>query len=394
MKLPNIIKRVLVAAAAVGVTALVVGGGTAQAAQIPWVPGQPLPTTSTPAFNVFTNIPYGVGNEADFVRIRPSTGDGTNNGPNGERNALFVDPMNAACNVGDMYDIRTYIHNGADDDYNDNGNGTAVAHGAKLAMTAPLNTTSNKFSFKSTISANQVATVVDTGTLNCASNVQLQLVPQTVKVFTRTLGWQSASDSSVNGTMNIGSRVAGSGDVWGCWDERITVVYVVKVVAVPQTPAYTCDLLSVTKIDNRKYKFDVKYTAKNGATFKGVSFDYGDGKTGTDDTHTYDKDGTYNVVASVTFTVNGQDKTVTGDACAKPVTVTKENCEVPGKENYPKGAPECKVCDVNPELPYDSPDCVHELPNTGAGSIAGIFAAVTVAGAFAHRFMMRRRLNG
>ncbi len=378
--LKSFISRVLVAVAivALGVVGL---GATASAAQIPYVPGQPLPSIKNPVFNTYTNIPYGVGNEADFVRLRPSTGDPTNNGPNGERNALFTDPLNASCNVGDKYDVRTYIHNGADSDYNNNGNGSAVAHNVNLAMTAPLNTTAKSFTFRSTISASNAATVADTGTLNCNDNVRLELVPQTVRVYSKNVGWRTASDSAVNGSMKLGTHQFGSGDVWGCWDERVIVVYVVKVVAVPQVPNYTCDLLTITKLDNRKYKFDVTYTATNGATFKSVSFDYGDGQTGAENTHEYAKDGTYTIVATVSFMVNGQVQTSSGEACTTKLTVTPENCEVPGKENYPKGAPECEE-DVPPVL-----------PNTGAGSMIGIFTAVSAAGAFAYRYLAARRFE-
>ena len=375
MKLSKLIKKVLATAVVTGV-ALVTLAGTAHAAQIPYVDGQPLPAPGTPAFNIYTNVPYGVGDESDFVRLRASNGDPTVPAVD----ANFVDPFNDACNVGSMYDIRTYVHNGADPTGNDNGNGVAVAHNVQLAMTAQLNTTKKNFTFRSTISASNAATVTDTGTLNCHSDVQLQLVPHTVHVYSRSLGWKQGSDSAVNGTMALGSESQGSGDVWACWDERIVVVYTVKVVAVPQNPVYTCDLLSVTKLDNRKYKFSVKYTAKNGATFKSVSYDYGDGNKGSEDTHTYAKDGTFNVVATVSFMVNGQVQTATSNACAKPLTVTKENCTVPGKENYPKDAPECRETPV-------------ELPNTGAGSMAGIFAAVSAAGALAYRFVLRRRAS-
>lgn len=376
MKLSKFIKKVLITTVVAGVALVTLGAGTAHAAQIPYVPGQPLPAPGTPAFNIYTNVPYGIGDESDFVRLRSSNGDPTVPAVD----ANFVDPYNDACNVGSMYDIRTYVHNGADPTGNDNGNGVAVAHNVQLAMTAPLNTTKKNFTFRSTISASNASTVTDTGTLNCGSNVQLKLVPHTVHVYSRSLGWKQASDSAVNGTMALGSESQGSGDVWACWDERIVVVYTVKVVAAPQAPVYTCDLLSVTKLDNRKYKFSVKYTAKNGATFKSVSYDYGDGNKGSDDTHTYATDGTFNVVATVSFMVNGQVQTATSNACAKPLTVTKENCTIPGKENYPKDAPECRETPV-------------ELPNTGAGSVAGIFAAVSAAGALAYRFALRRRAS-
>lgn len=369
-------------------------GAKAAAQQVVYVPGEPLPSFEQPVFNTYTNVPFSVGNEADFVRVRPSTGSVTDNGTTGQRNSLYVDTLSAACNVGDMYDVRTYIHNGADPDFNNNGSGTAVAHNTTVNMTAPLNQTGKNFTFTTTISASNAATVSDTGTLKCASNVRLQLVPTSVKVYSKALGWQSISDNAVNGSTKVGTHSLNSGDVWGCWDERVLVAYVVKVVEVPQVPQASCDLLTVTALGERKYKFDVKYTAKNGATFKEVRFDYGDGNTGTDAHHTYDKDGTYTVVATVAFMINGQMVTKTSDTCAKNLTVsTTEYCPVPGKGDLPKNSPECAYCPSNHDLAADDERCVTptSLPNTGAGSVIGLFAAVSAAGAAAYRFVLRRR---
>lgn len=88
---------------------------------------------------------------------------------------------------------------------------------------------------------------------------------------------------------------------------------------------------------------------------------------------------------------------------------TNQNCEVkvsvsqkpvcPYNHQLPPDSPECKkpeVCEYNPNLPKNSPDCkkpeqpqvlpaVTTLPNTGAGAIAGLFGAVTLAGTLAHR---------
>ncbi len=382
----------------------------AQAAQIPYVPGQPLDSPTTPAFNVYTNVPNGVGNEADFVRVRPSTGDVTNNGASGERNALYVNGLEAACNVGDMYDVRTYVHNGANADRNDNGNGVAVAHDVKVGMNAPLDTTSTTFTFSSSISASNATGVSDTGKLYCGSkNVRLELVPSSVKVYSKFLGWNTISDSAVNGTTKIGTHVLGSGDVWACWDERVFIAYIVKVVEVPTPPApvYVCDLLSINKLGENKYRFTVNYTAKNGATFKDVSYDFGDGTKTVDDTevdHSYTaKNATFTVVATVNFMLNGQVVSNTGANCSKTITITKDNCPVPGKENLPKDSPDCKTdnCPVpgKTNLPKNSPDCkptvltATTLPNTGAGSIVAIFVAVSAAAGVAYSFVTRR-ING
>jgi len=78
------------------------------------------------------------------------------------------------------------------------------------------------------------------------------------------------------------------------------------------------------------------------------------------------------------------------------------NCEVPGHETLPKDSPECAYCTVpgHETLPKDSPDCKEvetpptpptELPNTGAGSIVGIFAGTSAFGAVAHQLVTRRR---
>jgi hypothetical protein len=75
-------------------------------------------------------------------------------------------------------------------------------------------------------------------------------------------------------------------------------------------------------------------------------------------------------------------------------------CPIPGKENFPVGSPECvENCPLpgKTHLPKNSPDCgevlpaVTELPKTGMGSVAGIFAGTSAIGAIAHRVYMSRR---
>ena len=382
MKFSKIVKRSLLALAIV--PALVFAtGNKALAAQIPYGTGDHLSTTNTPQFNVFTDVPYGIGNEADFVRVRPSNGNSTDAGTNGSLNELYKDVINAACNVGDMFDVRTYVHNGADPDYNQNGNGSAVARNVQLAMTAKLGQDSKNFPFTSTLTSSNAASVSDSGTLNCDKNVRLELVATSVKANTDN-GWESVSADAVNGKISLGSKNMASGDVWACWDERIQIVYTVKVVAIPTPPVYTCDLLSVTKLADNKYRYDVKYTAKNGATFKDVTYTFGDGSTDTkgdsiEHTYTASADAK-NVVATVNFMLNGTTVSHTQDKCKAKVTLTKENCPVPGKQNLPKDSADCK------ETPK-------ELPNTGAGSTIGIFFGATLLGAFLYRVRALRGQN-
>ena len=333
-----------------------------------------------PTFNAYTNVPAGVGNEADFVRLRKSNGDPTV--PANQND--FSDPLSNGCSVGQKFDIRTYIHNSANTEFNNNGNGSAVAHNVTVAMKAPLGQTAKKFTFESSVSSSNATSVTDTGTLNCDNEVQLKLVPQTVKVYTKHLGWNSATDSAVNGSLKVGSRVAGSGDQWGCWEDRIVVVYVVEVVAKPQppTPTYTCDAITIEKIGERKYLFGIRYTAINGASLKSVAYDFGDSNSKTVSTtpfsaeHEYAKAGEYKVTTTLTFMVNNKDKAVTDSKCATTIKTS------------------VTPCPINPSLPKDSPDCketptsqppVTEIPSTGAGEIiAGLFGtSATAYGAYA-----------
>lgn len=360
--------------------------GIANAAQIDYNDPNNQPI-STPRFNGYTNVPGGIGDESNFVTLRKSSGDPTV--PAIQNN--FIDPVNATCNAGEKFDIRAYIHNIANTEFNDNGNGTAVAKNVKLTMSAPIGQKSKKFTFASTVSASNAASVSDTGMLNCTNEVRLKLVPQTVKVYSQHTGWTNGLDSAVNGTMPIGSRVAGSGTQWGCWEDRVIVVYTVEVEAQP-TPIYTCDAITAEKIGERKYRFGVRYTANNGATLKSVKYNFGDNTSQTITTspfsteYDYAKAGEYKITTDLTFTVEGQDKVVTDAKCATTVKTSDEPCLVPGKQNYPKDSPECKE---------DSKPPVTEIPSTGVGGIlAGLTGITSVAYSAYTYYESRRSLKG
>ncbi len=213
-------KRTLALAAASVMLVTVGMSGTASAA-VQYDPNG-TPTTKTPVFNQFYGVPNGVGNEADFVRVKTKAGT----------NADYANNINGACAADEVYTVRTYVHNGADPAYNTAENASAVTRDAVVAMTAPLNALQNQFEFKSTISASNAAKVTDNGFLTCANGkkVKLSLVPSSVQTYSKPLGFQGAADSSVNGSLKIGSRVQGSGDVFACWDDRVIVSYDVKVV--------------------------------------------------------------------------------------------------------------------------------------------------------------------
>ncbi|QQS19863.1 DUF11 domain-containing protein [Candidatus Saccharibacteria bacterium] len=93
-------------------------------------------------------------------------------------------------------------------------------------------------------------------------------------------------------------------------------------------PVLTCDDLKLTpNNENRTVNAVVKYTAKDGATYKNTTLVWGDGSqnviTGTTGNHTYAAAGTYTVQANMLFTVNGTDKAPAANvACSKTVTFT------------------------------------------------------------------------
>lgn len=132
-------------------------------------------------------------------------------------------------------------------------------------------------------------------------------------------------------------------------------------------PSYVCETLKIEKTTGRTIKIsDFKTSQSNGATFKNVVINWGDNttplttNTAVGQTHTYAVDGTYNVVATATFTVNGADKTATSETCKASVTFGTTTTTPP------------------------------TLPKTGANDMIGIAAAVTVAGAVAHRYFYGR----
>lgn len=363
MKLHNLTQLItslpIALVAVLGVTFLM--GGSADA-RTQWVSGG-VGTTTTPVFNEFYDVPYGTGDEADFVRVRP----------NGGTNADYVSTLDATCNVGDSFDVRTYIHNGADPSFNDT---TAVARDTAVAMNvSSFGAAANSFTFTSSISASNAAGMTDQGVLNCADDVVLRLVPASVQVYSQDLGFYSADDSAVNGSMLIGSREAGSGDVYACWDDRIIVVYEVVVEAAPEpvTPVHAC-VNPTMAIIGRRTVFSFDAVAENGAVFDNAVVSYSaDGSQVHTDTQTslnannqIDSEFTFAsdardiaVDATLTFTVDGGTTVVTeecgdGDTLAAVTTPTT-------------------------------------TPATGAGSMAAMFAGLAAAGTVAHRALTLRK---
>lgn len=182
--------------------------------------------------------------------------------------------------------------------------------------------------------------------------------------------------SNVCGTETLTNKAFATPQGFGAiWDTANVVVDSGKQCNVP-TPTYTCDAFHVTPGDNRTVKVDTFKTSQtNGATFNNVVISWGDNttplttNTAVGQTHQYSKDGTYTLNAVAHFTVNNKDVTASGVNCTQTVTFT-----TPGTTPPPTTTPP------------------NQLVNTGPGQVVGLFAAVTIAGAFAHRLFLSRRL--
>ncbi|QQS69438.1 DUF11 domain-containing protein [Candidatus Saccharibacteria bacterium] len=141
----------------------------------------------------------------------------------------------------------------------------------------------------------------------------------------------------------------------------------------PVTPVYSCDALTLTAGANRTLTAKVDYTGKDGAKLKMVTYNWGDGATPlvtdkTTATHTYGSDGTFSVSLKLLFSVNGTDKyAAENQSCVKSVTFT------------------------TPTPPTQKPDSPQVLPDTGAGSVIGLFGLVSVLSALAYRLFLSRK---
>jgi uncharacterized repeat protein (TIGR01451 family) len=233
---------------------------------------------------------------------------------------------------------------------------------------------------------------------------KMTLVPNTTVVYTTTTpnGSADTSNNITGGGIDIGSYLPSAGayivfevkvptvDQLACGQTEFrnvgiahpkdmneyyntAITDVNKTCETPKTPTYTCDAFHVTTGDNRTVKVASFTTSQtNGAAFKDVVINWGDNttplttNTAVGKTHQYAKDGTYNLSATAHFTVNGKDVTASGASCNQTVTFT------------------------TPGTP--PPSTPPTLVNTGPGQVAGLFAAVAVAGAFAHRLFLSRKL--
>lgn len=336
--------------------------------------GDATPPAPYPAFNVFTGTPFS-GDESDFLRGKVA-GD-----PGDSKNVV-----DTACQDGTRFTLRVYVHNGASQDLNGDGNGPSVAHNVVLKVGGVTSANTSNFTPNATLTASNAASVSDDMHINCTDGGQytMSYVQNSAKQYSIPGGSQAVSNSVVTTGAPIGTMHP-DGNVWGCWDQRVyvTLDVVVKKQTPPVVSTGECKLVDVTAdASKRSVTAHVTGTVDN-ATIVGYEINWGDNSPVShkqNDTHVYAKDGTYVIVTKVQVKfADGHTEWKTATACAKQVTF---------KGNTP-------VVPVTPVTPPVTPGTggPTTLVNTGPGSIAGIFAATSIAGAMAYRVFMARRLS-
>lgn len=162
----------------------------------------------------------------------------------------------------------------------------------------------------------------------------------------------------------------------------------------PATPVYTCNSMTLTKTGDRNVTTQVSYTAKDGATFSHLLYDFGDGtavvrSANSTVSHTYAADGTYTARAWLVVTAGGSQKAVTSNLCSKQVTFTSTPPPVtPPPVTPPPTTPETPVVTAA-AVSKQVPDT---LVDTGTGDVVGILFSTIAGGALAYRLVWLRRL--
>jgi len=362
------------------------------------------PTSSTPVFNKICGVPGGVGDESNFVRIRPDvTGNDEDNNSNP---AYSIGTINSACNSGSKYDVWNYVHNDATQAENpDVGSGSAVSLGTYINMTAPINTTNDSFSFSGTVgnTGNLTGTAGATSTTNmtpavldCNGNrVQLSIVPGSVNEYSIPYGqWENNSQNgaALNTNLPIGSTNTGginSGTQWGCWTYRIVIVYQVQVTPIPvQTTPPTCNFITADQTEIEK----VSYTA-NSANVTGYNFNIysGSSASGTPLSSSGNVGLTlpYLYSSFPNLTLNeGHQYTVTAAVTSSNfANVSSAGC------SFTFTTPKTPPTPTPTPTPTVTPTAqVTSLTNTGPGSVVAIFAAVSLVASGIYYWVLRRHL--
>lgn len=328
------------------------------------------------AFNVFYDVPS-VGNEADFIRVKKD----------GEANSALKTTYSTVCKTGDRFDVWFYVHNGANPDTNQNGSGPGVAKNVLAKVTLPQGEQS-LFAISGSVTSSNTQSISDNATINCGDKkFKMELVKGSASAFLDLPNkLVPLPDSIVGNGTAIGTNSL-DGNVWGCWEQRVWMGMKVEITEVvePPKPEPVQTLKCEAVLVNRKglgVGVTVNGAATNGASITGYKIVWGDGTadaTTQTATHTYTKyDTKYTLKGYVKGKLDGKETDwLTSDKCAY---------------SFSEPTPEKPQPPVEPPKP-PTPPTTEELPNTGAGSVLGIAAAISAVGAIGHRLWTIRKLQ-
>jgi len=268
-----------------------------------------------------------------------------------------------------------------------------------------VKTSANCNALQKTPVAGQLNTYTFTASGNVAGNAK-------ITKYVYNFGDGTATVTTTNGSTpvkhtytkagNFTASVTEYASVPGNDNLKLPVISMCTKQVVVTIPFYLCSSLTPVTVDKSKfsYRFIAKASNGNGAVFVSTDYNFGDGhmqtvkttdgKTTTAD-HVYTKAGTYNLTALLHFTLNGKSVTAlhTCTASVFPTQPPASTC----KPGVPVGSPECAPpCTEGSSTPPESPECTPPvLPNTGAGNVIAIFAAVVVGAFIVYRQMLFRR---
>ncbi len=343
MKLTTLIKTAVVTAVTAATVLLPAAAAAITPGSVPYN-GDQTQGADFPAFNIFFNVPS-VGNEADFIRVKKD----------GEANSTLRNTVDSSCKTGDRFDVWFYVHNGAKPSLNNNGTGPGVAKDVVAKVVLPTTAMSN-FPISGGLTASNAQAINDSALIKCGGKqFKLKYVDNSAQAFldqpNQTV---SLPKAIVEGGTPIGSNLL-NGQVWGCWEQRVWMQLKVEVEEVPpvKLPA-VCTALSISQSGHTVTVKDVDFKA-NDSTVNSIRVDFGDGTVKTVKQNEFPISHTY---------TGDTSRTITATLLTDKGEVTSTNCKK-------------TVSFVTPPVTV--------LPNTGVGSLLGIFTVTSLVGAFAHR---------
>ena len=354
-------------------------------------------------FNSFTGVGNGVGDERDFMR-----------GVQVGRDSVWSDPVNDVAQDAEI-EAKIYIHNGADARLNSQPGNPGIAKNVNVRVNIP-NGSKQSHDATAYISASnaQPQQIFDTLTMNGANNgfFELDYIEGSAKLHKNgTATPLSDALVSANGVT--------IGDINGCFEFVQEITYRMKV----KMPRYTITK-QVTTPGSTDWKESM--SAKPGETVSWLITFKNVGKTELKNVKIVDEvPAGLTVVPGTVKLVNGNypngyvypDTAIQANGRQVNVDIGNYNPDILGYVTFRTKVAEAKdlkcgdtkivnkafatptgygaiwdtaevstskVCEDTP------PEQPPVLPNTGAGDIIGIFAAVTVAGAIAHRYFYGR----